>query len=187
MHGIMLIPGNVCWCRNWITLYRKLGADSEAGRKLGEATQRISSHFATESQIDAVGCCLIFEPAHCCVSWSWNKCCCKYLLCPCLELSRAQPCGCVRSALETISSEPFCICDPVLYWAWALALLWYIRASTVCQLGCMNMACIWCWKHKALQDFQQLIQWLHKIKQPVSLFSTNLPIRHRHAVKVDLQ
>ena len=41
-------------CRNWTALFQKLGGDNEASRMMGKATQSIASHFAAQSQIDAV-------------------------------------------------------------------------------------------------------------------------------------
>ena len=37
-----------------MALYEKLGGDNEASRMMGRATQSIASHFAAQSQIDAV-------------------------------------------------------------------------------------------------------------------------------------
>ncbi|KAL0050168.1 hypothetical protein WJX82_005668 [Trebouxia sp. C0006] len=39
---------------NWTALFQKLGGDNEASRMMGKATQSIASHFAAQSQIDAV-------------------------------------------------------------------------------------------------------------------------------------
>lgn len=39
-----------------MALHEKLGGDNEASRMMGRATQSVASHFATQTQIDAVSC-----------------------------------------------------------------------------------------------------------------------------------
>lgn len=55
VHDILVLSKAFCLhCRNWVALYEKLGGDNEASRMMGRATQSIASHFAAQSQIDAV-------------------------------------------------------------------------------------------------------------------------------------